>query len=182
MNFGDIFGQLIRDYTGMPPKVSGYNSRIEVYQEISDNVTYIEDGSIKYFEEIGFIDWDIIQAKKIKLDAELASGLISSRDYVFQNNNLELERRNVLNNFISSTDCYFVTAYRNRLYSIKKRHSKNEFIKIMNFDTWFDMEEAREIANYAALKIRSSDEYVDAKKIAEIREKYLRERHLRRGR
>jgi hypothetical protein len=55
----------------------------------------------------------------------------------------------------------------------------------MSFDSWFDMEEAREIANLASLQIRCSDEYVDAKRIAEIRDRYMRARHekrIRRGR
>lgn len=182
MNFGDIIGQVFRDYTGMPPKVNSYNNRISVYQEISDNVSNVETNSIKYLNEIGFIDWKIIDAKRIKLDSDLSRGLISPQDYVLMLNDLELERKQVLNDFVSSTDQYFVTAYKNRLYTIKSQNSRNEYIRLMNFDTWFEMEEAREIADYAALQIRSSDKYIDAKKIAEIREKYLRERHMRRGR
>ncbi len=182
MNFGDIIGQVFRDYTGMPPKVNSYNNRISVYQEISDNVSNVENSSIKYLNEIGFIDWKLVDAKRIKLDSDLSRGLISPQDYVLMLNDLELERKQVLNDFVSSTDQYFVTAYRNRLYTIKSQNSRNEYIRLMNFDTWFEMEEAREIADYAALQIRSSDKYIDAKKIAEIREKYLRERHMRRGR
>ena len=182
MNFGDIIGQVFRDYTGMSPKVTSYNNLISIYHEISDNVNNIEANSIKYLDEIGFIDWKLIDAKKIKINSDLSRRLISPQDYVLMINDLEFERKQVLNDFVSSTNQYFVTAYRNRLYTIKNQNPRNEYIKLMSFDTWFDMEEASEISNYASLQIKSSDKYIDAKKIAEIREKYLRERHMRRGR
>lgn len=182
MNFLDIFGQVLRDSIGMPTKVSSYNNRIKVYDEISSDISYVENSSVEYLDESGNIDWKLVEAKKIKLEYDLANGAISANDYVLLLNNLDVERKQLLDDFISFTDLYFITAYRNRLNSIKERYSRDSYISLMKFETWFDMEEARELANLASLQIKSSDKYIDAKKIAEIRDKYIYDRHMRRGR
>lgn len=182
MRFRDMIGQSFRDATGMPPKVSSYNSKLKLYDEISGDVDEVRNGTIKYFEEIQNIDWRLIEARRIKLEADVRNGKITPQQYAYMATKLDEEVEMVLDNFISSSDDYFVTAYRNRLYSIKKRHVRDPYIAPMEFDTWFQMKEAKELAELAALQIRCSDEYVDAKKIAEISERYKRERHLRRGR
>ena len=180
MNFGDIFGQMFRDATGMPTKVSSYNIRLGIYDEISSSVSQVEDSSISYLEESRDIDWVLNGANRLKLEGDLAKRLITAEDYVYSLTQLDSERKQILDDFVSTTDLYFVTAYRNRLYSIKRKHQRDMYISSMSFDSWFDMEEAREIANLAALQIRSSDEYVDAKKISEIRDRYLCARHEKR--
>ncbi len=182
MRFRDMVGQSFRDATGMPPKVSVYNSRLKVYDGISDDVSEVENLTIQYFRETSNIDCNMVNAKRIKFDSDLQRGLISINDYVEALNLLDQEREIVINDFVSSSSDYFIAAYRNKLYSVKKRYSRDPYISPMEFDTWFHMKEARELAKLAALQIRSSDEYVDAKKIAEISERYKRDRHLRRGR
>ena len=182
MNFRDIFGQAFRDSTGMPTKVSSYNNKIKVYDEISSDISHVEDSSVEYLDESGNIDWKLVNAKKIRLEHDLVKGTISTNDYVLLLNNLDSERKLLLDDFISSTDLYFISAYRNRLISIKERYISDSYISLMQFDTWFDMEEAREIANLAALQIRSSVKYIDAKKVAEIRNRYVCDKHMRRGR
>lgn len=182
MNFRDILGQIVRDYTGMPTKLEVYNFRLRIYDEISKDISEVEDRSVDYLDVSSDIDWKLNYAKKVKLDADVSTGTISPRDYAILLDNIDVERKNLLNDFISHTDLYFVTIYRDKLYSAKKKNIKDPYISLMNFDTWFDMEEARELANLAALQIRSSDRYVDAERIAEIRNKYLYERHIRRGR
>ena len=185
MNFGDIFGQMFRDATGMPTKVSTYNVRLGIYDEISSGVSQVEDNSISYLEESHNVDWMLNGASRLKLEGDFTKGLITTGDYVYSVAQLDSERKQILDDFVSTTDLYFVTAHRNRLYSIKRKHQRDAYISNMSFDSWFDMEEAREIANLAALQIRTSDEYVDAKKIAEIRDRYMRARHekrMRRGR
>ena len=160
MNFGDIIGQIFRDSTGMPTKLSSYNIKLEVYEEISDDITSIEEASMNYLNEINNIDWKLNDANRIKLYSDYVTGLISNDEYVLLLNNLDIEKKQILNNFVRSTNLYFVTAYRNRLYTIKNQNCRNEYIKIMNFDSWFDMEEARELANLASLQIKSSDKYI----------------------
>lgn len=181
MNLGDIIGQIFRDSTGMPTKVSSYNVKIGVYDGISSDVTEVENNSIKYLEESRNIDWLINQAQMLKLSSDVSSGIVSPADYALLFDDLEKQKRQILNDFVSSTDLYFITAYRGKLYSVKKRNMRDQYISLMKFDSWFDMEEARELANLAALQIRSSDKYIDAKKIAEIRNKYIMDRHMRRG-
>lgn len=182
MNFGDILGQVFRDATGMPTKVTTYNAQIGVYNEISSNISEIESSSISYFEETNNFDWRLNKAKALKLESDLTRGSITPDDYVSSLDQLEIERKQILDNFVSTTDLYFVTAYRKRLYSIKSRHMRDAYIGVMQFDSWFDMEEARELAKLASLQIQTDDRYIDAKKIAEIRDKYMYERHIRRGR
>ncbi|MBR3210260.1 MAG: hypothetical protein IKF82_08390 [Bacilli bacterium] len=183
MNFGDILGQVFRDATGMPTKVSSYNVRLGVYDEISSSVSQVEDSSISYLNETHDIDWMLNSASRLKLEGDLARGLITSDDYVYSLTQLDSEQKQILDDFVSTTDLYFVTAYRNKLNSIRRKHSRDEYISLMGFDSWFDMEEARELANLASLQIRTSDKYIDAQKIAEIRDRYMRARHeKRRGR
>lgn len=181
MAISDWIGQAFRDYTGMPPKVSSYDNKIKIYDEIKDDIDNIEKSTIDYFNEICFVDWKIIEAKEIKLEADLKKGLVLPLDYPRLFQALAYERDYVLDDFISNTDKYFVIAYKNRLYSIKNRNGSDPYIEPMEFDDWFSLKEARELAKLAALQIRSSDKYIDAKKIAEISQKYKRDRHIRKG-
>lgn len=181
MAISDWIGQAFRDYTGMPPKVSSYNSKIKIYDEIKDDIDNIERSTIDYFNETCFVDWKIIEAKEIKLEEDLKKGLVLPLDYPGLFQSLIEEKDYVLDDFISNTDKYFVIAYKNRLYSIKNRHDSDPYIRPMEFDSWFSMKEARELAKLAALQVRSSDKYIDAKKIAEISERYKRDRHMRKG-
>lgn len=182
MNFGNIFGQIFRDYTGMPTKVSSYNNKLKIYDQISCDISEIEQKAIEYLDVSGDFDWKLNEAKRLKLNYDLSHDVVSPSDYALAIKDLEFEKRYILDAFISSTDLYFITVYRNKLNFVKSRNTRDAYISLMNFDTWFDMEEARELAELAALQIRSSDEYVDAKRIAEIRDKFMYERHLRRGR
>lgn len=182
MDFNDILGQVFRDAIGMPTKVSSYNVKLELYDEISNSISEVESSSTTYLEETHDINWILNGVSRLKLESDLANGLITLTDYATFLNQLDIERKSILDDFVSTTDLYFVIAYRNRLNSIKERHLRDGYITLMRFDTWFDMEEARELANLASLQIRTSDKYIDAKRIAEIRDKYMLERKMRRGR
>lgn len=181
MIFADIFGQVFRDSTGMPTKVSTYNVRLIIYEGISNDISEIEKSSIEYLNNSDNIDWRLNDAKRIKLYADFVNGFITAKDYSLLLDDLDYEKKQIFNDFVSSTDFYFVNAYRNKLYSEKKKHIRDSYISLMKFDTWFDMEEARELADLATLQIRTSDKYVDAKRIAEIRDKYMIEKKMRRG-
>ena len=114
---------------------------------------FLQNNSIKYLEESRNIDWLINQAQMLKLSSDVSSGIVSSADYALLFDDLEKQKRQILNDFVSSTDLYFITAYRGKLYSVKKRNMRDQYISLMKFDSWFDMEEARELANLAALPV-----------------------------
>ena len=182
MKLSIILGQMFRDYSGMPTKVTGYNNRLNVYEEIISNVSEIEKNSIEYLNNSNDIDWRTNQAKSMKLNFDVSNGKILPEEYALLLKEIDMERRQLVDAFVSNTDLYFVIAYIERLNSIKTRYVYDRYISLMKFDDWFDMEEAREIAEFAVLQIKTDEKYIDAKKIAEIREKYLHERFLRRGR
>ena len=87
-----------------------------------------------------------------------------------------------MSDFIDNTDLYFVSVFINKLKDIKKRNKKDSFIQTMNFDSWEEMLFALELSKKIIIFIENSDDYADAKKIAEVRDKYLYERHIRKGR
>ena len=182
MNFKNIIGQVFRESTGMPPKVCIYNSKLDTYKEIISCVSTIEDNVIKYFNENYYYDWKLLETEFIKLESDLAGRIITTSQYITMAKNIEDRKDVVLSDFIDSTAEYFVTVYRNRLQTIKERNSKDPYISFMAFKLWMEMKSSKEIAELAVVQIETSDDYVDSKKIAEIRDRYLRDRHLRRGR
>ena len=182
LNFKNLIGGLFRDSTGMPQKVNIYKSRIKVYDEISYDVDKIEEMTINYFEETSLFDWKILEAEVIRLEGELKNGLISPYDYSNKCFEISEKKEEFLNSFISDSNEYFITAYKNRLYSIKNRYNNDSYISLMDFNSWFELKEARELAKLASLQIKSSDDYVDSLKIAEICERYRRNNHMRKGR
>ena len=74
MNFGDIIGQVFRDYTGMPTKISSYNIKLNLYEEISDDITSIEEASMNYLNEINNIDWKLNDDNINKLYSDYVTG------------------------------------------------------------------------------------------------------------
>ncbi len=182
MNFKNILGQVFRESTGMPPKVRVYNGKLDTYKEIISCVSTIEDSTIKYFNESSYYEWKLIEADFLRLEYDLKHNTITTAQYVTLLKAIEDRKNIVLSDFIDLTDAYFVAAYRNRLGTIKERNSKDPYISAMAFNLWVEMKNSREIAELAVTQIETSDDYVDSKRIAEIRDRYLRDRHLRRGR
>lgn len=185
MIFGGAIDDAFRNMTGMPSRLSTFDIRLLPYREIVECITSLKDNVIKYFEESHYSDWCINQLNKELLHAQVINGVLSVEEYDRQHCILFQKDDEIISNFIENSSEYFVVGYKSRLNTIKKRNKHDRYIDSMDFDSWNGMLAALELSKIIISTTENSDEYVDAKKIAEIRDRYLRARHekrIRRGR
>ena len=182
MKLSNYLEQLIRDLMGMPTMISTYNIKLKPYKEIIECINNIMNNTIDYFETTNYYEWQSYIANVDKIKYQMLTGIISVDDYTSLLSASEFEKNKIMSDFIDNTDLYFVSVFINKLKDIKKRNKKDSFIQTMNFDSWEEMLFALELSKKIIIFIENSDDYADAKKIAEVRDKYLYERHIRKGR